>query len=153
MLLLVFLSLLLVTSVADESVPDGVARQDGHPKAKLAKDSPIDLSLAKIRFDEAKRLAEADHGRLWGKSLDGPKLFVDPRTRYIVTNQADTEGKLKPEAGVFVRLSTTQCTHSQYSLQMGRGFNGRCCFGHYQMTKWSDPSCSCTNRGIVSKPI
>jgi len=98
----VFLSLLLLTS---SPTGHGLALgdpQEGAPKDAVAKAPPIDLALAKTKFDEAKRLAQADHGRLWGKSLDGPKLFVDPRTRFVVGNQADAEGKLKPEAGVFV---------------------------------------------------
>jgi hypothetical protein len=63
---------------------------------------PIDLNLAKNYFDEARRLAEADGGKLWGKSLAGPLLFVEPRTRYAVANQADAEKKLSPFGGVFV---------------------------------------------------
>ncbi len=66
------------------------------------KSSPIDLDLAKTYFAEAHRLAENDAGRLWGKSLAGPLLFVEPRTRFVVANQADAEKKLKPAAGVFV---------------------------------------------------
>lgn len=62
----------------------------------------IDLVVAKTRFAEAKRLAQLDGGRLWGKSLDGPMLFVEPRTRFVVANQADAEGALKPAAGVFI---------------------------------------------------
>jgi hypothetical protein len=67
-----------------------------------AKPKPIDLSSAKSYFDEARRLAASDGGKLWGKSLAGPMLFVDPTTRFAVANEADAEGKLKPEAGVFV---------------------------------------------------
>jgi hypothetical protein len=62
----------------------------------------IDLELAKTYFGEARRLADSDGGKLWGKSLAGPLLFVEPRTRFVVANQADAEKKLKPAAGVFV---------------------------------------------------
>jgi len=61
----------------------------------------IDLERAKAYFAEARRLAEADGGKLWGKSLAGPVLFVDPRTRFAVANQADAEGTLKGLNGVF----------------------------------------------------
>jgi hypothetical protein len=64
--------------------------------------SPIDLTLAKNYFGEARRLAESDGGKLWGKSLAGPTLFVDPRSRFAVANQADAEGKLTSQDGVFV---------------------------------------------------
>jgi hypothetical protein len=66
------------------------------------KSSPIDLDLAKSYFAEARHLAEIDGGKLWGKSLAGPLLFVEPRTRSVVANQADAEKKLKPVGGVFV---------------------------------------------------
>ena len=71
-------------------------------KADAGKSAPIDLEAARTYFDEARRLAASDGGKLWGKSLAGPMLFVDPRTRFAVANQADTEGKLKPADGVFV---------------------------------------------------
>src|SRR5580658_6069692 len=67
-----------------------------------SKSSPIDLDLAKTYFAEARRLAESDGGKLWGKSLAGPLLFAEPRTRYVVANQADAEKKLKPAGGLFV---------------------------------------------------
>lgn len=63
--------------------------------------SPIDLTSAKKYFDEGQRLAKADDGKLWGKSLAGPMIFCDPRTRFVAASQADAEGKLKEEAGVF----------------------------------------------------
>jgi len=66
------------------------------------KSSPIDLDLAKTYFAEAHRLAESDGGKLWGKSLAGPLLFVEPRTRFAVANQADAERKLTPADGLFV---------------------------------------------------
>ena len=71
-------------------------------KNQLGKPSPIDLDLAKTYFDEAHRLAELDGGKLWGKSLAGPLLFVDPRSRFAVANQADETGKLTPVGKVFV---------------------------------------------------
>jgi hypothetical protein len=66
------------------------------------KSPPIDLALAKTYFGEARHLAESDGGRLWGRSLAGPLLFVEPRTRYAVANQADAEQTLKPAGGLFV---------------------------------------------------
>src|SRR4051794_32935728 len=71
-------------------------------KDETGKTSPIDLGLAKQYFGEARRLADADGGKLWGKSLAGPMLFVDPRSRFAVANQADAQGKLRPVDGIFV---------------------------------------------------
>jgi hypothetical protein len=68
------------------------------------KPAPIDLTLARRYFAEGQRLAKADDGKLWGKSLAGPMLFVDNRTRFAVASHSDAEGKLKEQAGVFVGL-------------------------------------------------
>ncbi|MEZ6023498.1 MAG: hypothetical protein R3C16_08855 [Hyphomonadaceae bacterium] len=37
-----------------------------------------------------------DNGRLWGVSLCGPLLVVDPATREVWANQADAQGNLSP---------------------------------------------------------
>src|SRR5262249_43494929 len=61
----------------------------------------IDAAKARQYFAEAKALSEQDNGALWKIPLGGPLLFVDPKTRYTIANQADSEGKLKPLDGVF----------------------------------------------------
>jgi hypothetical protein len=71
-------------------------------KVQPTKPSPIDPSLAKRNFDLARRLAQADGGALWGKSLAGPMLFVEPRSRFVVANQAGPQHLLKPADSVFV---------------------------------------------------
>ena len=69
----------------------------------IAATSP-DLALTSARawFDEATRQCQADHGRLWGKTLCGPMLLVVPATRQVIASQADAQGKLHAEGGVFV---------------------------------------------------
>ncbi|HYA98042.1 MAG TPA: hypothetical protein VEH49_08105, partial [Methylomirabilota bacterium] len=62
----------------------------------------IDPALARQYFAEARKLSEADGGRLWGKPLYGPMLFADPGTSFVVASQADAEGRLKEQDGVFV---------------------------------------------------
>src|SRR5690242_1238236 len=49
----------------------------------------IDLETARQQFRAAQALCTAEGGKLWGISLCGPIMFVDPQTRRIVTNQAD----------------------------------------------------------------
>lgn len=61
----------------------------------------IDKALAARYFAEAQQLWKQDNGQLWGKSLEGAMLFVDPITRETVANQADTEGNLKADGNVF----------------------------------------------------
>jgi len=66
-----------------------------------AQEQSIDLTKAKQYFDEARNICERDGGKLWGKSLCGPMLFVDPDTRSVVANQADAEGRLTADDGIF----------------------------------------------------
>jgi hypothetical protein len=51
---------------------------------------------------EADAICRGDNGALWGVSLCGPLLLVDPATRLVVANQAGTENQLKGEGDLFV---------------------------------------------------
>ncbi len=69
----------------------------------------INLNLAGQYFQEARAVCTRDAGRLWGVSLCGPMLFVDPVSRTIVANQADQDGLLRKKDGLFVgRLPADQ---------------------------------------------
>jgi len=65
-------------------------------------DVPLTPKVAQQCFQEAQRLCEQDAGRLWGVSLYGPILFADPKTRAVIASQADREGLLTQQDGVFV---------------------------------------------------
>jgi hypothetical protein len=74
-----------------------------------AKQPDIDPLLADQYFQEARAMCSKDGGNLWGISLDGPLIFADPRTRSIVANRSDEEGRLVAKGSVFVgRLPETQ---------------------------------------------
>lgn len=60
---------------------------------------PIDHSRAVVHFEEARGLEAANP---WAGTLNGPILFVEPRSRYVVANEADPEGILKAAGDVFV---------------------------------------------------
>src|SRR5215510_12674854 len=62
---------------------------------------PIDPALAASAFDEARALSDADGGKLWGRRLYGPMLFVDRETRAVVANEPDREGHLHKEGAIF----------------------------------------------------
>lgn len=79
-------------------------------RIRLAENSVIDPQLATRYFQEAKALSDRDGGRTWGVPLYGPILFVDPETRQVVTNQADTAGNLKPASGVFTGTLPAEVT-------------------------------------------
>ncbi|HJT54388.1 MAG TPA: hypothetical protein VJ848_11100 [Candidatus Angelobacter sp.] len=63
--------------------------------------SPIDLAKAKDAFAEAQKVSDKDGGRLWGRTLYGPMLLVDPETRSVVANEPDTEGVLHRDGTVY----------------------------------------------------
>lgn len=62
----------------------------------------INLSLALRYFQEAEAICRRDHGQLWGISLCGPMLFVDPASRTAAANQRDPQGKLTPQGNVYI---------------------------------------------------
>lgn len=64
--------------------------------------APIDLDLARQYFEEAELLSDLDGGEMWDVRLYGPMLFVDQRTRQVVANTPDPEGRLQEQDGVFV---------------------------------------------------
>ena len=68
----------------------------------LAQEASVDPTLAHRYFDEMESICRKDGGALWGVSLCGPMLFVDPQTRTVAANQSDSEGNLKEEDGVFI---------------------------------------------------
>jgi len=68
----------------------------------LSVQAQIDPPLALKYFDEAKQISERDGGRLWGVPLYGPMIFAESGSRQVVANQADHEGLLKKQGGVFV---------------------------------------------------
>lgn len=82
-----------------------------HPTAGLASalllashayaQSPIPLDQARARFVRIERMCAADGGRLWGVSLRGPIMFVDPASRTFVANVRDSSGVATEQDGVF----------------------------------------------------
>jgi hypothetical protein len=72
------------------------------PASRVQAADGIDLRLARQYFDEAEMLWRRDGGRLWGRPLNGPLLFVEQQTRRVAANQADAEGRLRKEGTVFV---------------------------------------------------
>jgi hypothetical protein len=63
---------------------------------------PLPAAAADALFARAKAMCEREGGRLWGESLCGPILLVDPATRRVLASHADAEGRLQPAGdGVF----------------------------------------------------
>ncbi|HEX3462621.1 MAG TPA: branched-chain amino acid ABC transporter permease [Candidatus Elarobacter sp.] len=62
---------------------------------------PIDTALAVRIFAERQAECDRDRGRLWGVSLCGPLLFVDPASRAVVANRDDAALHAVAHDGVF----------------------------------------------------
>ncbi|MBA3544811.1 MAG: hypothetical protein H0T83_10295 [Chthoniobacterales bacterium] len=65
-------------------------------------ESSISAREALQYFKEVDAISRADGGRLWGVSLNGPLLLVDPETRIAYANQPDQQGRLQ-RAGEVLR--------------------------------------------------
>ncbi len=52
-------------------------------------------------FREIKEICDHDNGKLWGKNLYGPLMFIDRPSRKIIANQVDNEGLLKLKDGIY----------------------------------------------------
>jgi hypothetical protein len=78
----------------------GVARAAAMPSGASSVATPLPLTPANAAkyFAEAAHGCRADGGKLWGVSMCGPMLFVDPATRHVVASQADADGQLKRAA-------------------------------------------------------
>ena len=62
----------------------------------------IDLERAAALFDLLRARSDVDGGALWGRTIDGPMLIVDPRTREAVANDPGPQKLLSPTAnGLF----------------------------------------------------
>jgi hypothetical protein len=53
-------------------------------------------------FSEIETICKQDNGKLWGKNLYGPLMFVDRPTRKIIANQPDENGILKEKNGAYI---------------------------------------------------
>jgi len=62
----------------------------------------IDQEQAESVFRQAHTICARDAGSLWGRSLCGPMLLVDPDDRTLAANQRDTGGGLKRSGNIFV---------------------------------------------------
>jgi len=55
-------------------------------------------------FSEVKKICKDDDGKLWGKNLYGPILFIDTKTRRLYSNVQDSQRILKPKGDIFTGI-------------------------------------------------
>lgn len=72
------------------------------PYSAPSQNAPMDTSVASQYFREAQSACDRDGGKLWGRTICGPILFVDPVTRQVVANHSDGQGVLTKKDDVFV---------------------------------------------------
>ncbi len=82
-----------------------------------------------------------DGGRLWGLSLAGPILFVDPATREVMATAADSAGVLRPEGTLFAGVLPGDINVANTALTWG----GRL----WSMVMWPLPSDTLRRRTLL----
>lgn len=91
------------------------------PLGTSAQTSAIDLDQARAYFAELRHLGEADGGRLWGRQINGPMLFVDPQGRQVVANMRDSASAWREQNGVWIgTLSPEQSPANTSIVWAGR---------------------------------
>jgi hypothetical protein len=59
-------------------------------------------------FKSIEEICNKDNGKIWGKNLYGPLMFVDRKSRKIYANMPDNEGLLKLKDGIYTGLYPTE---------------------------------------------
>lgn len=70
-------------------------------------------------FGEVEAFCNKDNGRLWGKNLYGPLMFIDRPTRKIFANQPDKNGILKGKDGVYTGVYPKELIINNISVDFG----------------------------------
>lgn len=87
-----------------------------------------DLGPYKAAFEMARQVSEQDGGRLWGKPLYGPLMFVDAGGKIIVANEPDAEGALQAQDGLYVGALPPEMLVANTDVQ----WHGK----HWTMLEW-----------------
>lgn len=67
----------------------------------MANERELSDAAAREVFLHAEQLCNGDRGRLWGHSLCGPMMLVDPGSRQVIASHADVQGALKASGNMF----------------------------------------------------
>jgi hypothetical protein len=70
-------------------------------------------------FKDIEEICNRDSGKLWGKNLYGPIMFVERVTRRITANQPDNEGLLKSKDEVYTGLYPKELVLSNAPVKFG----------------------------------
>ncbi len=122
------------------AIAAGLCLTGGEARAQGTPGFPIDTTLAGRYFREAADAAARDAGRLWGRSLAGPILFIDPTTRTLLAEEPDSAGLLRALGGYYSAPLPAAENPANMAIRLG----GRT----WAMVLWPPPSDS-TERGIL----
>jgi hypothetical protein len=70
-------------------------------------------------FKTIEEACNRDNGRLWGKNLYGPLMFVDRTSRKVLANQPDAEGLLKGKDGIYTGIYPKELIISNAPVKFG----------------------------------
>ena len=76
----------------------------------------IDPADARSIFDQAQALCSRDNGALWGHTLCGPMLLLDPDDRSVAANQADSGGTLTRTGNIWTGTVPPSVTESDTTI-------------------------------------
>lgn len=93
--------------------------------------SSLDPARAARALEEAHELCRRDGGHLWGVSLCGPILLVDPTTREVAANGPDSEGRLEKHGEIYTGRLPQDVPTANTSLDWAGE--------HWTMLRWPLP--------------
>jgi hypothetical protein len=82
-------------------------------------DSYFTTEKALKYFKRIEDICNHDNGKLWGKNLYGPIMFVDRTSRRIVANQPDNDGLLKGKDGIYTGLYPKELIINNAPIEFG----------------------------------
>ncbi|MCX6325348.1 MAG: hypothetical protein NT144_01660 [Bacteroidia bacterium] len=77
------------------------------------------LEKASQYFKSIEDICNRDNGKLWGKNLLCPIMFIDRTSRRIVANQPDNEGLLKGKDGIYTGLYPKELIINNAPMKFG----------------------------------
>ena len=70
-------------------------------------------------FKSVEDICKNDSGKLWGKNLYGPLMFIDRTSRKIIANQPDKEGLLKQKDGIYTGIYQKERIINNSAVEFG----------------------------------
>ena len=83
----------------------------------VAGEAPLENRAAEKALVEFSQICQEDGILLWGKSLCGPMILVDPSTRAAVANRADPGNTFQKDGDVFLGTFPAEFTPSNTAIQ------------------------------------